>query len=741
MLAIRKLMWFSIGFGAVCGMYAYDLQGIWILCAVLAAGICVGVLTQKQALQRILAIILCGCVAASLWTAVYNNRFVSTALSKDGAELQLTVTAEDYSYDTSYRLVVDGTAVLEGKQYRVRTYLKKTETMTEITPGDKLVGTFRMRATVPGGKEESTYHQGKGIFLMAYDQGDAAIIPAETVDFNNYPAILVRKTEDVLRMVFPEDVFAFAKALLLGDTYDLDYETDTFLKISGIRHIVAVSGLHISVLYGVIAFLTGRRRFLTAAVGFPVLLVFAAMAGFTPSVSRSCIMVGVMMLSSVFMREYDPPTALSFSCLVLLAANPLTITSVSFQLSVLCVSGIMLFQQPISNWLRERFPGKERWRGWLYGNISVSLSAMSLVTPLSAYYFGTVSLIGVITNLLTLWIVTGIFVGIAAVWMVSFLSIKLASALGWIVAWPIRFVLMTAKLCASVPYAAVYTASIYVVFWLIFSYALLIVFVVRSKSNPGKLLCCSAFGLCLALMLSFMEPLTDELRITMLDVGQGQSIIIQSGSATFLIDCGGDSDTETADIIAEHLLSQGISRLDGIVITHYDSDHAGAVDNILTRVDTDLLILPDTPGQIHPKYQRGEILYLWDTAEITLDNGKLTVYGPVFHGESNENSLCVLFESEKCDILITGDRTAFGERMLMRKAALPDVDILVAGHHGAESASSQELLSVVKPELVLISVGEDNIYGHPTPKVLRRFYDAGISVRRTDLEGTIIIRR
>ena len=79
--------------------------------------------------------------------------------------------------------------------------------------------------------------------------------------------------------------------------------------------------------------------------------------------------------------------------------------------------------------------------------------------------------------------------------------------------------------------------------------------------------------------------------------------------------------------------------------------------------------------------------------------------------------------------------------MLMRKAALPDVDILVAGHHGAESASSQELLSVVKPELVLISVGEDNIYGHPNPKVLRRFYDAGISVRRTDLEGTIIIRR
>ena len=545
----------------------------------------------------------------------------------------------------------------------------------------------------------------------------------------------------VLKLVFPEDVFAFAKALLLGDTYDLDYETDTALKISGIRHVAAVSGLHISVLYGAIALLTGRRRFLTAVVGFPVLLLFAAMVGFTPSVTRACVMVGLMILSSVFMREYDPPTALSFSCLAMLTGNPLSITSASFQLSVLCVAGIMLFQQRINSWLLERFPGKGRLRGWLCGSISTSLSAMSLVTPLTAFYFGTVSLIGVITNLLTLWIVTGIFIGIAAVCVVSCFSMRFAMVLGWVLAWPIRIVLLTAKLCASVPFAAVYTASSYVVFWLAFCYVLLIVFLLIPKPGPGKLICCTALGLCFALGLSCLEPLTDDVRITMLDVGQGQSILIQSEGKSFLVDCGGDSDTETADIIAEHLLSQGISRLDGIVITHYDRDHAGAVNNLLTRVDTNLLILPDTPGRFCPEDQDGKLLYLWDTAEIALDGGKITVFGPIFHGESNENSLCVLFESEKCDILITGDRTSFGERMLMRKAALPDVDILVAGHHGAENATSQELLSAVKPELVLISVGEENIYGHPNPRLLQRLYDSGIPVRRTDLEGTIIIRR
>jgi len=317
----------------------------------------------------------------------------------------------------------------------------------------------------------------------------------------------------------------------------------------------------------------------------------------------------------------------------------------------------------------------------------------------------------------------------------------MATGIAWVLSWPIRYVLLMAKLLGSFPLAAVYTASIYVVFWLIFCYVLLSVFLIQKKRTPGLLGCCAVLGLCLALMLSYLEPLTDDVRITMLDVGQGQSILLQSEGKTFLVDCGGDSDTETADIISESLLSQGISRLDGIILTHYDRDHAGGLENLLTRLDTDLLILPDTPNKIDPGYPKGELLYLWDTTQITFPEGKITVYGPIFHGVSNENSLCVLFESEKCDILITGDRTDFGERMLLRKAYLPDVDILVAGHHGAESSSSEELLRVCTPETVLISVGENNYYGHPNPKLLARLADAGIVVRRTDMEGTILIRR
>ena len=125
--------------------------------------------------------------------------------------------------------------------------------------------------------------------------------------------------------------------------------------------------------------------------------------------------------------------------------------------------------------------------------------------------------------------------------------------------------------------------------------------------------------------------------------------------------------------------------------------------------------------------------------QITDANTTISVFAPVFHGEDNEMSLCVLFDTEKCDILITGDRNAFGERSLLRHADIPDVDILVAGHHGSRYSTCEELLSVARPEIVCVSAGADNPYGHPAPEVLERLSDFGCTVYRTDQQGTIRI--
>lgn len=743
---MRKLMWFAIGFALACGLCAYGLPSAWIVPSVfLFAGLMLAglVLTRKWRPLRAAAMACFGCVVGLCWFALFQQNYLSPVASLDGVEREAEITVTDHSYLTDYGIGVDGTVEVSGKTYQIRAYIN--EEMT-LSPGDRISGVFRLRLTTPDSEKGATYHQGKGIFLLGYQQDTVQITKAEAVPRWAFAANLRASIKNILETCFPEDTHAFAKALLLGDTTDLTYETDTDLKISGIRHVVAVSGLHISILFALISTVTFRKRYLTALVGIPVLALFAAVAGFTPSVVRGCIMSALMLLAMLLDREYDGATALSFAALVMLLVNPLTITSVSFQLSVASVAGIYLFREGIQSWLAKKFgDSKRKWKrklvGWFTSSVAISLSAMTLTTPLCAYHFGTVSLIGVVTNLLALWVISFIFYGLMAVCLMSLVWEFGAVWLAKVISLPIRYVLLVAKIMARFPLAAVYTQSVYITAWLIFCYVLLVIFLLQKKRRPMILGCCACLGLCLALLASWAEPLMDDARLTVLDVGQGQAMLLQSEGRTYLIDCGGESDTQTADLVAQTLLSQGVSHLDGILLTHYDSDHAGGLENLLTRIQTDLLILPDTVDAKPFPQVEGTVCYVDEDMQITFGEAIIRVFGPVYSGSSNENSLCILFERENCAILVTGDRSDFGERMLMRRTDLPDVDLLVAGHHGSKTSTSVELLRCVTPETVIISVGENNIYGHPDGELLERLAQFGCSVYRTDEFGTIIYRR
>ena len=742
---MRKLMWFTVGFGAACAIAAYGMTDRWLplgalLC--LAAGLAAVGSSGKKVIIRAAIAVLAGCTAGLAWFGGYQLLYLKPVSGLDGLETELSATASDYSYDTTYGTGVDASAEIGGRSYQIRLYLDEKRS---VLPGDRMEGNLLLSLTFADEENSSTYYQGKGIFLVARQAGEIRHTPAESESLRCVPARLRHSLLEILEELFPEDVSAFAKALLLGDSRDFDYAADTAFKVSGIRHIIAVSGLHISILYGFVSMLTLRRRYLTALVGVPVLILFAAAAGFTPSVVRACLMVLMLMLSQLTDREYDAPTALSTAVLVILGWNPMAVTSVSLQLSAGCVAGILLFNMPINSWLRDRWnpKGKIAYKLKLFAcsSISVTLSAMSLVTPLSAFYFGSVSLMGVVTNLLTLWVVTLIFNGLVMICILYPVSVSLAAMAAGVLVWPVRYVLWAAKNLASFPLASVYTVSKYIQVWLAFVYVLFAVFLFMKKKKPVKFICLSVLTLCTALLLSWAGPLTDDCRITMLDVGQGQAILLQSEGRTFLVDCGGDDDEETADTVAEALLSQGISRLDGIILTHYDRDHAGAIHHLLTRVDTDYLFLPDTRNEFELPKTDAAVVYVWEDLQLTCGNTALTVYGPIYSGLSNENSLCVLFDTEKCDILITGDRSEFGERMLLRNRTLPDVDILVAGHHGALDSTSEQLLRAVTPETVLISAARNNRYNHPHAGLLQRLEEFGCSVLRTDLQGTIIIRR
>ena len=743
---MRILMWFTIGFVAACAGGVYLLPpDMLVPLAVMALALGVTALlgVKRWRAMRIILVLLLGVGAGALRYHHFQSVTLMPVKQLDGQTVEAELTARDYPYETSYGYAVEAETDIEGKIYKVRVYLDEA---ASLEPGERFLSTFRFRFTEPKEGERVSYLQSTSVFLTA-DQRDELTRLGLSEEWIRYlPARITRIAKEILQEAFPEDIYPFIKAVLLGDTSDLSYEVDTDLKISGIRHVVAVSGLHVSILYGFVEVLTGKKRFLTALIGLPVLLLFAAVAGFTPSVTRACVMAGLMILSKLLDKEYDGPTALGAACLLMLVLDPVSVGSVSLQLSAGCVAGILMFQGKIQAWIDKRIRNVEkkertRLKSWFSASAAVTLGAMSLTTPLSAYYFGTVSIIGVLTNLLTLWVLNVVFIGIIATCLLGLIYMPAAVIAGKLLAWPVRYVLLVARLLSRMPFSAVYTASPFIVGWLILTYIFLAVFALTKGKRAPLYILGISLSLCVAVGLSWLRPAFSSCRVTVLDVGQGQSVIVQTEGKAFLVDCGGSYPQSVADAVSAELLSMGISRLDAVILTHEDTDHSGALPYLLTRIDADLLILPATAGGYEIPQMDAQILWTDRLTRLAFGDAAVTLYPPTFSTLNNENSLCILFDTEKCDILFTGDRSHRGEEVLLAQYPIPKVDLLIAGHHGSKNSTGDTLLAAVRPETVIISVGKNNVYGHPAPELLERLQIFGCAVARTDLDGKIVYRR
>lgn len=750
---MRYVLWFTVGFAAACACFAYLMLGGFLIplgIGLLCAGLLGIFLLKKENWLRVLAVVVLGAAVAFVWCGVFRVWRLAQAERLNGTNRQLTVTVTDYHSRETIRAFVPAELKLDGRRYKVLVYLYDG---LDLKPGDSLTSDFYLRYTATGENQAPIHYRGEGYFLLLYPNEDCKVTPG-SLQLRFLPAELRHRLLQILEDSFPDAAVGFAKALLLGETDALSYAEDSALKLSGIRHVVAVSGLHISIVYSLVYFVSLHRRKMTVFLGIPLLFLFAAVAGFTPSVMRACIMQTIMLLSVLMRKEHDPPTALSIAALILLAVNPLTISSVGFQLSVASVAGIFLLYKRISDRMNDsvwtelflRKPIAVKVMRYGIGSIAVSLSASLFTIPLCAYYFGVVSLIGILTNLLCMWAITILFYGIGLTGILGFFSAPLASALGWLLSWPIRGILWLAEVMSKMPLSAVYSHNFGIVLWLVISYAFLLVYLMgkwRYNTHPVWYSCVILFCV---ILVTWIRPMTEDFRCTVLDVGQGQCILLQSNGRTVMVDCGGDDDAAAADTAAAQLANMGIRKLDGLIITHYDRDHAGGARHLMTRIWVDTLYLPDASdgGALEVDLRNaphGRTITVENDMLLTWQETKLQIFAPESGKSGNESSLCVLFQKEKCDILITGDLDTQGEMQLLASRPLPDLEYLVAGHHGADSSTGVRLLEATKPDMVLISVGADNRYGHPHQKTLMLLQQWQIPVRRTDKEGTITIRR
>ena len=753
---IRRLCWFSAAFSLAVFFAVYLLPENFLLPAGILCllGLLISFFTHGKGRLRI-ALASVGLAVGLLWTGCYGLLFRTPAHALANEAYQsLHFVVLSFPRDTDWGASL--TAQLsDAGAFNPKVQLYAGEDARTLRPGDVVTAQVRLSRSDMRYGTTSDYYETLGIYLLGNVKGDVTLESRpERIPLRYWFQWTAKLLKESISAVFPSDVSGYLTALITGDKSFLPTGVYAAFRRSGIAHVVAVSGLHISFWASLIAILLGKRNRLSAVVTIILIFFFAVATGGSPSALRASIMTSAILIAHLVGRENDRPTTLAAVLGGLLFACPYAAASVSLQLSFAAVAGIFLISGPLaSKWLQAipkwpSLPGRlaHKVLVFLAATLATTLGALLFTTPLVAIHFGSVCLVGPFTNLLTLWAVSDTFLGGLLAALVGLVSAPVGSVLGWIVAWPARWVICVAKGVSRLPFASVALLSGYLVTWFVFAYAILVLWLIcRRTIRPVLPPVLLVFTLCVALGLHAYPAVSSALTVVVLDVGQGASTLLYSRGHAVLIDCGGSGLDDAGDVAADYLQSLGSSHLDALILTHYHADHANGVPELLARMDVDRLILPDvTPEE--PLRQAildlaegygcdVELIYYEDT-HYTFGTAQLNVYTPLGDGGANEAGLSVLCSSGDFDVLLTGDMNSIVEQRLVKYKGLPDIELLVVGHHGSKNSTSEELLLATQPEVAAISVGY-NTYGHPTDEVLERLGAAGCEIYRTDWMGNI----
>lgn len=705
-------------------------------------------------------LVLSGLAAGFLWTALYAVVFFQPARDLDDCTVRLSATVADWPQEGSY----GGYTVLVQAEtdswVKVSAILYTDEQGAGLRPGDRIETVAHCilgDRTFAG--EKITYYTAKGIFLRATAYGRLDIERPAHVHPQYFAAWVSKALKAGIDAAFPEDVAGFVRALVTGNRDNLTDEFTTSLERAGLSHTVAVSGMHLAFLAGVLTTLLGRGKRTTAVLTILWVVLFCGIAGNTPSVLRAAVMILMLQLAPLLDRERDGPTSLAVALFLLLWTNPFSAAHIGLQLSFAAVAGILLVSDRVQDWLLRRM-GMDEWKKlknrivrylravpwFVVSTLSATLGASILTVPLVALHFNIVSLIAPLSNLLTLWAIGFLFLGGLGVGALAIVLPGPAAVLAIPFTALARYLQWVVEALSKPALAALPLESVYYRAWLVLVYALVLAFIRTKGRRPVWMpLAAGTAGLVLAVALTRASFYQGDLSVTVLDVGQGQSVLLRTGELLTLVDCGGDSRDDPGDVAANYLQALGRSEIDLLVVSHCHADHANGIPQLLNRVTVGELVLPDVEED---DPLRGAILAAAEEKGIPVhflreqtDFGSVTLFPPMSGtGSTNELGLTVLATVGQTDVLITGDMEEEGELRLVEAVDLPDIEVLVAGHHGSETSNTQALLEATTPDLALISVGLNNKYGHPSYDALVRLDEIGAKIYRTDLYGTIEVQ-
>ena len=557
--------------------------------------------------------------------------------------------------------------------------------------------------------------------------------------------------------LFPENA-PLVRALVLGDRSQLSDELRAGLSATGTAHLIAISGLHVTVLAFALALLLGRfmpLRWANLAAVAPLLL-FGALIGFTPSFVRALIMFAVLSFAPLVGLYSDSITRLSVALMICLLLWPLNVVDAGLVLSFSASAGILLLMPPIQALfglvpthrrdheadMRKRLHRKAA--AFFADLFCASLAAQLMTLPAVVAYFGTQSLVALPVNLICVPLCMAGYVLALAVLLLSVPFLPLAMLLARLPDALFTALLSVTRFSAALPVTGVrigrYSAPLVLLHGAI---ALAGSELSRLRLSIRRFV---PLALVLVAILSTLLAYAQTLpfKVVFLDAESADCAVVQTQGHTYVFDTG-DTYTPVADYLGATCL-----HLDGVFLSHPHEDHAGGLEDILDAFKPDAIYVPlgwfsapKVSSAITVGIERardmgipiyelaaGDRLPLSDEAEVS-------VWSPGFDkasSEVNDMSLLTLVTRGEQSVLFTGDLTIQGE-----PASVPDCDVLKVAHHGADNASSTRFLRAASPEIAIVSVGENN-YGHPGAEALRRIEDSGARMLRTDERGAITLK-
>ncbi len=756
---MRKLATAAVAFSIAVFASNYLVPPrFYFACAALCALISLSALFLKgDSRTRVLLIFLSAAVGFSVSYVSYQYKTVPAG-EISGTEKSVAARVTDYpeiqeNYSTvTIRLTSEDTPHLTALLYAYG------DEINGVLPGDNIEADVRFKSADERYGEAFSGYNAKNVYLLCYLNGEIKVTGKSDFSFMYFPKTLAKSIKDISLKVFPEKTAPLMTALLTGDTNLLYEDTVLYANMaeSGILHVVAVSGMNVAFLVGFIQLIV-RRKKLASLVAIPIVWVFVPFAGATPSVVRAAFMITTVLIAPLIRRENDGLTSLTAILALLLLINPAACASISLQLSFAAMLGMILVTPKIYKPLYLKVKGekgkkdgilKKELRKLLMGAcaaFAATLGALVFTTPVAAFYFGYVSLIGILVNVLIFWAISVAFILGYISCVLGFICLPAGTLLGTLTSLLARYIIALVGVAASVPYASVYTRENFFGWWLALIYIIIITcYVFRRKEGfrPAIPVCLAVISLCCVILVSQFCIRDEDGSITVVDVGQGQSLIFTDGDTTAVIDCGGKGKNMNAgDTVAGLLLGSGRSTVDILLLTHFDDDHVNGVMRLMSRVDVKRLVIPDGS---YDKTLHGKILELAEKlgteiyiikqdAAVNAADLSINVY-PTF--SQNEPSLIFLASIEDFDTLVSGDSGLSEEEEFVAAHELPDAELYIAGHHGSKTSSSAVLLDALRAEYVVVSCGY-NTYGHPTQEALSRFEAADMEIFRTDEEGNI----